>query len=255
MSNGRITDPTDRDSFKRYIRAKLGEPQQELNVTDFQCDIAVDEALQYFQNYHYLGTQHVYYVHTLTQDDITSRSIPVHKDMVGITTIYDPSSAAGLGLSTSIYSGAWMVNYDLIFNQGTLSGTFLNYYMNKSYYDMVNQLLVGMKNLRFNQYENVVYLDNTWSGYAVGTNLILDGFKILNPDDNPEVWADRWLVRYATAKLKRQYGENISKYDVTLPGGAKLNYERIIREADEEIAKIEENCLRDYSEPPRDFIG
>lgn len=255
MANGRISDPMNREEFKMYIRATLGEPIIELNVTEMQVDIAIDQALQYFQNYHYLGTSHVYYVHEITQDDINQKSFTVPDSLIGVTTVYDASSSAGMGLNTNIYSGAWQVNYDLLFNQGSLNGSFLSFYMNKTYYDMINSLLIGMKQIDFNQYQNKVYLHNTWENYKVGDKLFLDGFQITDPDEHPEVWSDRWLVRYAAAKLKRQWGENVSKFDATLPGGVKLNYERIIAESAEEIRQIEENLLRDYSEPVRDWIG
>lgn len=255
MANGRVSDPTNREEFEQYIRALLGEPVIQLNVSQMHVDIAIDQALQYFQNYHYLGSTHVYYVHEITQQDIDSKSFTIPTDFLGVTTIYDASSNAGMGLNTNIYSGAWQVNYDLVFNQGTLNGSFLSYYMNKTYYDMINSLLIGMKQIDFNQYENKVYLHNSWENYKVGDKLILDGFKITDPDENPEVWSDRWLIRYAAAKLKRQWGENVSKFDGTLPGGIKLNYERIIAESTEELRQIEENCIRDYSSPPRDWIG
>lgn len=255
MGNGRITDPKNREEFKLYIRSRLGEPIIELNVSEFQVDQAVDEALQYYRDYHYNGSTHVYYVHTLTAQDLQNRYFDVPDDLFGVTTIYDYSDQTGMGISTDIYSGAWQMNYDLIFNQGSLQGSFLSYYINKSYYDMINSLLIGMKKIRFNMHENRVYLDNTWTNYEAGKHLILDGYQVLDPDTNPDVWSDRWLIRYAAAKLKRQWGENISKFDGTLPGGQRLNYQRIIQESEDEITKIEENCLRDYSIPPGDMIG
>lgn len=255
MGNGRITDPKNREEFKLYIRSKLGEPILQLNVTEFQVDQAVDEALQYYRDYHYLGSWHAYYIHQITAQDAQDRFFDVPDDIIGVTCVYDASTSSGMGLNTSIYSGACQVNYDLLFNQGTLTGSFLSFYMNKTYYEMINSILVGLKPLRFNMHQNRVYLDSTWENYKVGDNLILDCWQVLDPDANPDVWSDRWLIRYATAKLKRQWGENLSKFDATLPGSVKVNYDRIIREADDELIKIEENCLRDYSEPPRDWIA
>ena len=255
MANGRKLDPQNREEFKTYIRAKLGEPVINLEVSEFQVDIAVDEALQYFQNYHYLGSTHSYYVYEITQADINSKSFTLPSDVLGVTTVYDFSTAGGLGLSADVYSQSWQMTYDLVFNQNVLNGSFATYYTNKTYYDMIDSLINGMKSIRFNQYENKVFLDNTWENYKVGDKLVVDCFIVLDPDDNPEIWADRWLVRYATAKLQKQWGENISKYDGTLPGGMKLNYERILSEAINEIKEIEDNCLRDYSEPPRDFVA
>lgn len=255
MGNGRITDPVNREEFKTLIRAKLGEPLIQLNLSEFQVDIAVDEALQYFRDFHYNGSWHAYYVHSITQQDLDDRFFSVPDDIIGVTSIFDSTTNSGMGLNTSIYSGAWQVNYDLLFNQGTLTGSFLSYYMNKTYYEMVNQLLTGMKPIRYNMHRNKVYLDSNWSNYKVGDILILDCWQVTDPDVDTDVWSDRWLIRYATAKLKFQWGENISKFNVTLPGGVTVNGQQIKQEAAEELRNIEENCLRDYSEPPRDAIG
>lgn len=255
MANGRISDPTNRSEFIQYIRALLGEPVIDLNVTEFQVDIAVDQALQYFQNYHYLGTSHVYYVHVITQDDIDNKKFTVPDDLIGVTTIYDANSG-GMNMDINMTPGAWQMAYDMVFQSSSGGGgSMVSYYMTRTQFELINQILVGMKQLDFNQYENEVYLHNDWSRYSVGSKIVLDGFRITDPDEHPEVWSDRWLIRYAAAKLKRQWGENISKFDATLPGGVKLNYDRIIAEATQEITQIEENCLRDYSEPVRDWVG
>lgn len=255
MGNGRITDPKNRDEFKIYLRALLGEPLIQLNVSEFQVDIAVDEALKYYRDYHYLGSWHAYYVHEITQQNIDDKSFELPDDIIGVTCVYDATSNSGMGLNTSIYSGAWQVNYDLLFNQGTLTGSFLSYYMNKTYYDMINSLLTGLKPVRYNMHQNKIFLDYNLTNYKVGDTLILDCWQTLDPDAHPEVWSDRWLIRYATAKLKRQWGENLSKFTATLPGGVTVNGQEIKAEAVAELTKIEEDCLRDYSEPPRDAIG
>lgn len=256
MANGRITDPSNRDEFKIYIRSLLGEPIIKIDVTEFQVDQAVDETIKYFNDYHYLGTTHAYYAYELTQQDIDNRYFVLPKDMIEAVTIYDASTSSGMGLNASLYSGSWQMNYDLIFDQSTGStGSFLNFYMNKSYYEMINQLLVGMKSIHFNRHQGIVRIDNSWVNYKVGSRIIVDGWQVLDPDEFPDMWSDRWLIRYAAAKLKRQWGENLAKFDATLPGGVKVNYDRIISESAEELRNIEENMLRDYSESPRDFTG
>ena len=255
MASGRITDPTNRSEFTAYIRSKLGEPIIELNVTDFQVNQAIDEALQYYRDYHYNGTTHSFYIHTITDQDMTNRYITLPNEVIGVVTVYDPMDTSGMGISADITSGSWQVNYDLIFSEGLLNGSFLSYFMNKQYYEMINQMVTGSRNIRYNMHDNRLYIDNTWTNYATGNRLVIECYQAIDPDTNTDVWTDRWLIRYATAKLKRQWGENISKVDATLPGGLKLNYDRIIREADDEINKIEEACLRDYSIPPRDWIA
>jgi hypothetical protein len=254
MGTGRITDPTNRDEFKTYIRALLGEPAVHINVTEFQTDIAVDESLKYYRDYHYLGSWHAYYVHVITQDDLDNKYITLPDDIKEVVCVYDNTSNSGMGLNTNLYSGAWQMNYDLVFNQNS-GGGFLSYYMNKSYYDMLNSMIVGMKPTRYNMHRGKLYLDYSTSSYTVGSEIILDCWQVTDPDLDPDVWSDRWLIRYAVAKLKRQWGENLSKFTATLPGGVTVNGDAIKNEAVAELTKIEEDCLRDYSEPPRNWIG
>lgn len=256
MGTGRITDPTDRESFKKFIRAKLGEPVIQINVSEFQVDIAVDEALQYFRDYHYNGTEHAYYIHHLTQQDIDNRYFTVPDELIGVTTFYSITDAVNFDVTFGPLTNSWQVNYGLAFSQGVLNGVLLTYYINRMYYEMLQQILIGRPAFRFNMHTNRVYLDSSISKLNVGDNIVLDGWMVTDPDVNPDVWSDRWLIRYATAKLKHQWGENISKFGgMMLPGGVQLNGERILREADDEIRNIEENCLRDYSEPPRDWLA
>lgn len=257
-NDGCITDPTDRESFKKYIRSRLGEPIIELNVTDFQVDQAVDEALRYFRDYHYNGTNLAYWGHKLTDEDVKNRYIDLPDNIVGVVDVYDMQDQTGLGISANIYSGAWQMNFDMIFGNGGMTSSnnnFINYYINRMTYDMINDILEGKRNIRYNMNQQRLYLDNDWSNYTAGNNIVVECYQAINPDENKKMWADRWLIRYATAKLKRQWGENISKYDATLPGGNKLNYERIINEAQQELDSIEQDMLQDYSIPPRDLIG
>ena len=75
-------------------------------------------------------------------------------------------------------------------------------------------------------------------------------------DGVSEVWDDRWLKKYATEKIKYQWGSNLSKFaGVQLPGGVTLDGPRIMEEANEAIAKIEEEMYTMSSMPSEIFIG
>jgi hypothetical protein len=56
-----------------------------------------------------------------------------------------------------------------------------------------------------------------------------------------DVWNDRFLKKYATALIKLQWGNNLSKFaGIQMPGGVTLDGVRIMTEAREEIEKLEE---------------
>ena len=70
-----------------------------------------------------------------------------------------------------------------------------------------------------------------------------------------DVWNDRFLKRYATAMLKLQWGNNLSKFaGIQMPGGVTLDGVRIANEAQAEIDKIEED-VQSYILPGEFFLG
>jgi hypothetical protein len=71
-----------------------------------------------------------------------------------------------------------------------------------------------------------------------------------------DVWNDRFLKKYATALIKRQWGNNMKKFSgIQMPGGVTLNGKEIYDEAAEEIEKIEEDMFNFNSLPSEIFTG
>ena len=65
-----------------------------------------------------------------------------------------------------------------------------------------------------------------------------------------------FLKRYLTALIKRQWGNNMKKYEgIQLPGGVTLNGQQIYDEGNEEIRQIEEEMQLNYEMPPMGEIG
>jgi hypothetical protein len=73
---------------------------------------------------------------------------------------------------------------------------------------------------------------------------------------NSDVWNDRFLKAYATAKIKYQWGSNLSKFaGIQMPGGVTLDGPRIMAEAKEDLDKLEENMFNFNSLPSEIFVG
>ena len=62
---------TSRETLKQYCLRALGKPVIEINVEDDQVEDRIDEALQYFAQYHYDGVERMYLKHVVTAADIT----------------------------------------------------------------------------------------------------------------------------------------------------------------------------------------
>ena len=127
----------------------------------------------------------------------------------------------------------------------------------KTELELINQLLTGIKPVRFNRHMNRLYMDMDWTGDVdVGTFIIVECYRILDPETYRDVYNDMFLKRYATALLKRQWGENLKKFSgMQLPGGVTINADVIYQDALAEIDKIESEMQSRFELPVDFFTG
>ena len=128
--------------------------------------------------------------------------------------------------------------------------------MTKTYLEDINFLLTTQKQIRFNKRQNRLYLDIDWASYNTDDYIILDCFRILDPNDFTAVYNDSFLKEYLTALLKRQWGQNLIKFQgVKLPGGIELNGRQLFDDSIKELEDIKMKMTSHYELPPLDFIG
>jgi hypothetical protein len=95
-----------------------------------------------------------------------------------------------------------------------------------------------------------------WNKIKNGEFLLIEAYEVIDPTDWSNVWGDRWLQHYTTAKIKYQWGSNLTKFTgMSLPGGVQFNGERILEDAQQEITKLEAEMIATYSLPVSDMIG
>ena len=120
----------------------------------------------------------------------------------------------------------------------------------------IDFLLTTQKQIRFNQRQDRLYVDMDWSAVDVGNILVIDCYRLLDPDDSTGVWNDSFLKKYVTAALKKQWGQNLIKFQgVKLPGGIELNGRQIYDDGQKEIDALMEKMSNTYEVPPLDMIG
>ena len=122
---------------------------------------------------------------------------------------------------------------------------------------MINDLLVGIKPLQFNKHMNRLYVSMDWkTDVSVGDFMVVECYRILDPNTFTDVYNDMFLKEYATALLKRQWGINLKKFEgVQLPGGVTLNGQKIYDEAIEEIRQLRIDADLRYQLPVEFFTG
>ena len=281
-----MAKPSSRQELIDYCFRKLGAPVLEINVDDDQADDLVDDALQLFGERHFDGIERMYLKYELTQEDI-DRGKAANTTGVGIvTTTGNSTNVSGLGTVTSnfyetsnfiqvpdavvgidkifkfdtssISGGMFSIKYQLFLNDLYYfnSVNLLQYSMTKTYLEDIDFLLTTDKQIRFNKRQNRLYLDIDWKAQEVGTFLVIQCDRILNPDDFTGVYNDSFLKLYLTSLIKRQWGQNLIKFQgVKLPGGLELNGRQIYDDAERELESIRSRLISEYELPPLDFIG
>jgi hypothetical protein len=248
-----MAKPTTRSEFKEYCLRALGKPVINIDVADTQVEDRIDEALRYFWDYHFDGSNKLYYKHQITSDDKTNKYIVLPENIIGAVRIFP------LGFYSSNQANMFNVQYQIALNDlyTLTSYDLVPYYMMMQHLNVLQEVLVGEKPIRYNRHTNKLYLDMSWDAVEVGQFLIVEAYEVLDPEVYADAWADRWLLKYCTALIKRQWGLNLgAKFDgMTLPGGVKINGQKLIEAAQEEIKAMEDEMINSYSLPVSDMIG
>ena len=268
-----MATPNTRQTLISYAKRALGHPVIEINVDDDQIDDRIDEALQYYQQYHYDGIRRTYLKYQYTEADKTrilsnandsgtknsvttnwkegNNYIIVPETVLSVINIFPFSNKGNLNLFDVRYqmrlndlydfSSTSVINYDIVMRQ----------------LDFLDHILVGEKPLRFNQHDNRLYVDMDWTNdLAVGEYLVIECYRKLDPQVYTDVYNDIYLKRYVTALFKKQWGANLSKFDgVAMIGGVTLNGRQIYSEALTDVEKLETEIRSSFELNPAMMIG
>ena len=268
-----MANPATRETLKQYALRALGKPVIEINVDDDQLEDRLDEALQYFSQYHYDGIQRSYLKYQYTDADktrmtadstesITKNSVTtswkegnnfliVPESVISVINIFPFSNKSNMNLFDVRYQLRLNDLYDFS------STSMINYDIVLRHLDFLDHILVGEKPLRFNQHDNRLYVDMDWSNdLAVGEYLVIEAYRKMDPETHTDVYNDIFLKRYVTSLFKKQWGANLSKFDgVAMIGGVTLNGRQIYSEALSDIEKLETEIRSTFELNPAMMIG
>ena len=285
-----MAQPNTRQGLVDYGKRQLGAPVLEINIADEQVDDLLDDAIQMFHNRHMDGVEKMYLKHKITKDftdTIQATSAPGRETSLGITTTTSPSvNITGIGATTfsfeetqnfiqvpdsvigiekvwkvdsrAIASNMFNITYQLFLNEIYYfsSMELLSYTQTKRYLEDIDFILHPDKQIRFNRRQNRLYIDSDYSSMKTDDYLIIECYRTLDPNDFTKVYNDPFLKKYFTALLKKQWGQNLIKFQgVKLPGGVELNGRQIYDDGVAELEKLEEAMLTTYELPVMDMIG
>jgi hypothetical protein len=313
-----MAKPTTRAQFKDYCLRRLGHPVIQINVDDDQVDDRIDDALEFWSDYHYDGTEKIFMKHQITQEDIDRRWIYCPDAVQFVTGIipFDQS-----GSSVNMFDLRYQLRLHDLYDFTSVS--YVSYEITMEHIRTLNLLFSGTPQFRFNRHQNRLFIDVDWTmDFQVGDYVVIECYRKLVPDvvtltgtisgnttsntitgvgtifdqevlendiiqingsidvqvrriNSPtqftitssvmssnvssatmtktgisDVWDDRFLKQYATAKIKYQWGSNLSKFaGIQMPGGVTLDGPRIMGEALDEINKMEEEMYQMGSLP------
>jgi len=276
-----MATPTTKAELISYCERQLGAPVLQINMDDTQKDDIIDQALQYYHEYHYDGIEKMFLKHKFTEAEVTrfnegdasstsadgsswenrNNYIEVPELVLGIQKVFGVSSNFLrnnlFGMSNQYYlMDLFSFSSGSAFSFGNFDLT--NYYMIKQHFETIDMVINtgSLIQYRFNKRQDRLYLDIDKSRIVEDQYLIIECYRYLDPTDFTQVFNDSFLKRYSTALMKRQWGQNLIKYNnVQLPGGITLNGRQIWEDGDREVRELESRMMTDYSLPPLDIIG
>ena len=253
---------TNRQEFKDYCLRRLGFPVIDINVDDDQVEDRIDDALQFWHDYHFDGLQKVYYIKRLEQTDIDNKYVDLSSvtdndgnslKFAGITRIFPiQDSQATINMFDLRYQLRLNELYDFT------SASYINYTMTLQHLRMLEQLFTGEVPIRFQRHMQRLYIDWAWghSEAPIGTTVIAECYAVIDPEQYNRAWNDRWLKEYATALIKRSWGNNLKKFsNIQLPGGVMLNGDKIYQEAEGEIKDLHDQMETQYGAPLEFYLN
>ena len=253
---------TTRTAFKDYCLRRLGFPVIEINIDDDQVEDRIDDALQYYQDYHFDGLQKIYYIKAIDQTDINNKYLDLTQakdaanntlDIAGITRIFPVSDSQS---SVNMFDLRYQLRLNELYD--FTSASYINYTLTQQHLRSLELLFTGEVPIRFQRHMQRLYIDWAWgaSEAPVGTHVIAECYAIIDPETFGRVYNDRWLKEYATELIRKQWGSNLSKFKgIQLPGGVTLNGGEIVQQAETEIRRLESEMENNYGGPLEIFMN
>ena len=276
-----MAKPTNREEFKDYCLRQLGAPMLEINVDQDQIEDRIDEAIQYYQEYHYDGIEKMYLKHEFTAEDVIrfndtdeisstddpdgsvwenrKNFIEVPDHVIGIEKVFGVTSNLSSNEMWGLSNQYFLLDI-FSFSSGYTFGNFdmSYYYMIKQYFETLDMVVNvgGLVQYRFNKRQDRLYLDIDIARVKENRYLVIECQRALDPQQWSQIYNDSFLKKYTTALIKRQWGQNMIKYNnIQLPGGITLNGRQLWEDGNNEVKDLESRMLTDYSTMPMDLIG
>jgi hypothetical protein len=250
-----MANPSTRQGLIYYCLRQLGDPVIEINVDPDQLEDRVDEALQYFQDFHSDATLRTYLKHVVTQENIDNGYIPLSSNITYVTRLFPITDSTS---SRNFFDIKYQLSLNDFWDLQTYVGDLAYYEQMQQYLSLIDMKLTGTPQVRFSRVQNRLYIDGDLDGedIKVGDYVVAEVYEIVDGSSFSGVWNNRWLKEYTTAIIKRQWGQNLIKFEgMQLPGGVTLNGRQLYEDALSDIERLKEEMKMEHEFPADFFVG
>lgn len=242
--------PTTRQQFKYNVLKRLGYPVIDIDVADEQVEDRIDEAIYVYRHWHFDATERVLYKHTVTDTDKTNGYIPLPESIYGVTRV--------VGMHANDWGSFFSFRYQFMLNEVAFMSDFnlVPYFVAMQHISELQNFFENKAFIEFNKHTDKLVIKTNWDRISAGEIILVDAHAFLDPSDMTDMWSDVWLQRYATALVKRQWAEHLTKFAGTaMIGGTTVNGPQMLADANEQIDKMERELHDRYVMPPLDFMA
>ena len=138
-----------------------------------------------------------------------------------------------------------------------LGSALVSYEMAQERLALLNEMFTGTPMFRYNRHQDKLFLDISWGADAgIDDWIVVECDKIIDPATYADIWSDMFLKRYNTALMKKQWGQNLTKFEgMQLPGGVTMNGRQLYDDATTELETIQTEMSLRYELPVDHLIG
>tara|TARA_S200000501_G_scaffold330229_1_gene331383 strand:- start:611 stop:1417 length:807 start_codon:yes stop_codon:yes gene_type:complete len=265
------TRPATKTELKDYALRRLGYPTIDINVATEQLDDLIEEAIDYYQEYHYNGSYQTFMrievteairtaAKSFTQEGSTpwygqNNFVSTPPGTLGVNHVY-----TNIGASSIVPGNIFNIKYQIFLNDiySMTHGQILHYFLTSQYLETLDFVTNSQANRRvkWNEHSNRLYLDFDWQDLTAGDYIMVDMTMRQDPTVYTDMFNDNWLKDYVEALFQQQWGRNLSKYDgIQMLGGVTLNGRQILEDASTFKSDLEKDLRDRYETPPLDIVG
>jgi hypothetical protein len=248
--------PASRQDLIDYAKRRLGDPVLELNIDEDQMEDRVDEALQYWQEYHSDAIVRTYLKHLVTATDVTNEYIPISSNVMYLTRLF-PTSSAGKS-SINFFDIKYQMHLNDIADMHSIVGDLAYYEQMQQYLSLLDSTLNGVPQTTYSRHQDRLYIHGEFKDKDIkaGDYIVAEAFVKVDGTSHTQIWNDLWLKEYTTALFKQQWGQNLLKFEgVQLPGGVTFNGRQLYDDGTQEIERLRERIRLDHELSPDFFLG